>query len=200
MTQPQFWVVAMGNKNSGATHTINMRADKDEIIKDLVLGNKTQLEVAAMCGIHGSQVSRFIKKYITEEMRREIMAEARMTRVEKATGVLNEERLDVSRSYESLARRVDAIITQAEQNDDPAFALAGLNSLRLVLRDVAQLQGKLAQNLTVNVSLAESKEWRVMREILKEVVDQVPEARLPLLKAMNFHALSVTKEAEGVGL
>jgi len=190
----------MGNKNSGATHTISLRPDKDEIVRDVILGKRTKLEIAALCGIHESNVTRYFKKHVTEEMHREIIAEDRMNRVEKATGVLNSERLDVSRSYESLARRVDAIITQAEQNDDPAFALVGLESLRKVLRDIAQLQGKLAQNLTVNVSLAESKEWIVMREILKEVVDQVPEARAPLLTAMRHHALSVTKDDQGIGL
>ncbi|MEP6066062.1 MAG: hypothetical protein ABJ246_09515 [Paracoccaceae bacterium] len=190
----------MGKKNSGATHTINLRADKDELIRDLVLGNKSQLEVAAMCGIHSSQVSRFIKKHITEEMRREIQAEARMTRMEKATGVLNDERVDIAKTYDSLARRVERLLTDAEERDEPAFALAAVDGLRKVLRDIAQMQGKLAQELTVNVSLTQAPEWITLRSIIAKVIDEVPAAREPLLRHMRHEALSITKEDQGIGL
>jgi len=69
-----------------------------------------------------------------------------------------------------------------------------MEGLRRVLRDIAQLQGKLAQNLTVNVSLAESKEWVTLRNILNEVCDEIPAAREPLLRRMRHHVLSVSKE------
>lgn len=191
----------MGNKNSGASqNSIWDHKDRDEIIRDLVLGNKTQLEIAAKVGVHSSQVSRFVKSKITEEMRREILAEARLTRVEKATGVLNNERLDIAKTYESLAHRVEALITKAEQTEDDGFALAAMDGLRKVLRDIAQMQGKLAQDLTVNISLAQAPEWVTLRKILSKVIDEVPAAREPLLRHMRHEALSITKEDQGIGL
>jgi hypothetical protein len=69
-----------------------------------------------------------------------------------------------------------------------------MEGLRKVLRDIATMQGKLATNLTVNVSLVESKEWVTLRTIPQEVCDEVPEAREPLLRRMRHHVLSVTKE------
>lgn len=186
----------MGNKNSGAHNTIWEHPKRDEIIRDLVLGNKTQLEIAAFVGVHSSQVSRFAKKHITEEMRREIISDARLSRVENATSILNAERLDIATTYDALARRVERLITDAEERDEPAFALAAMDGLRKVLRDIAQMQGKLAQNLTVNVSLAESKEWVTLRDILRRVVDEVPEAREPLLRHMRGEALSITREGD----
>jgi len=190
----------MGNKNSGATHTISLRPDKDEIVRDVILGKRTKLEIAALCGIHESNVTRYFKKHVTEEMHREIIAEDRMNRMERATGVLNEERIDVANAYNSLAKRVEALIAKAEQTQDDAFALAGMESLRRVLKDIATMSGQMANDLTIQVTLAESKEWVTLRSILAKVIDEVPAAREPLLRHMRQEALSITKEDRDVGL
>ena len=122
------------------------------------------------------------------------MAENRIAAIEADTEVINQDRMDIAMTYESLAKRVERLITKAEQTEDDSFALAAMEGLRKVLRDIATMQGKLATNLTVNVSLAESKEWVTLRTILQEVCDEVPEAREPLLRRMRHHVLSVTKE------
>ncbi|MBB97681.1 MAG: hypothetical protein CML68_24165 [Rhodobacteraceae bacterium] len=134
---------------------------------------------------------------ITEEMRRSILAESRIDTIKADTEVINQDRMDVAMTYESLAKRVERLITKAEQNEDDAFALTAMEGLRKVLRDIATMQGKLATNLTVNVSLAESKEWVTLRRILNEVVEEVPEAREPLLRRMRHEVLSVTREEGG---
>jgi len=143
-------------------------------------------------------VARYGQQRIDEEMGRAILAEAGIEPVEEATRVLNDGRMDVARTYESLARRVEKLITKAEENEDDGFALSAMESLRRVLRDIASMHGKLNPNLTVNLSLAESKEWAVMRRILQEVCDEVPAAREPLLRHMRHHVLSVTKEEQGL--
>ena len=183
-----------GNKNSGRRAIIDMRADKQEIIKDIVLGRRTLTEIGRRIGVDYSTVQRYRDEKITEEMRRSIMAEQRIKEVTDNTEIINEDRLDVSNTYESLARRVEKLITKAEANEDDAFALAAMEGLRKVLRDVAMMQGKLATALTVNVTLAESKEWVTLRAILQEVCDEVPAAREPLLRRMRHHVLSITKE------
>lgn len=183
-----------GNKNSGRKAIIDMRSDKNEIIKDIVLERRSMAEIARRLGVDYSTVQRYRDEKISEEMRREIMAENRIAAIEADTEIINQDRLDVSVTYESLAKRVERLITKAEQNEDDHFALAAMEGLRRTLRDIAQLQGKLAQNLTVNVSLAESKEWVTLRNILNEVCDEIPAAREPLLRRMRHHVLSVTKE------
>ncbi|MEP1768200.1 MAG: hypothetical protein ABJJ53_16360 [Sulfitobacter sp.] len=183
-----------GNKNSGRKAIIDMRPDKNEIIKDIVLKRRSMTEIARRLGVDYSTVQRYRDEKITEEMRREIMAGNRIAAIEADTEIINQDRLDVSVTYESLAKRVERLITKAEQNEDDHFALAAMEGLRRTLRDIAQLQGKLAQNLTVNVSLAESKEWVTLRNILNEVCDEIPAAREPLLRRMRHHVLSVTKE------
>jgi len=189
-----------GNKNSGRRAIIDMRPDKNEIIKDIVLERRTLTEIAKRIGVDYTTIQRYRDLKITEEMRRSIMAEQRIRQVEVETEVINQDRMDVSNTYESLARRVEKLITKAEANEDDAFALAAMEGLRKVLRDIATMQGKLATALTVNVTLAESKEWVTLRTILQEVCDEVPAAREPLLRRMRHHVLSVTREDAGVGI
>ena len=183
-----------GNKSSGRRAIIDMRPDRLSIIRDIVLEKRTLTSIAKMIGCDLTTVARYRDEKISEEMRRQIMADARIHQVESDTEVINEDRLDISNTYESLARRVEKLITKAEQNDDDSFALAAMEGLRKVLRDIASMQGKLATALTVNVSLSESKEWVVLRQILQEVCAEVPAAREPLLRAMRHHVLSITRE------
>lgn len=191
-----------GNKGSGRPNVINTHPDKKAIIKQIVLGEHglpggmPKAQVAKRLGMHPDSVSRYRKDHITEEMVRAVLAETRVEKAETDTEILNDERMDVARTYESLARRVEKLITKAEENEDDAFALAAMEGLRKVLRDIATMHGKLSQNLTVNVSLAESKEWAVMRRVLQDVCNEVPEAREPLLRHMRHHVLSVTKEEQ----
>ncbi len=73
------------------------------------------------------------------------------------------------------ARRLDKLISRADADND-SLALAGIKGLRKILRDVAELQGKLSGQLTVQVTLAESKEWQELRQVLQVVFSRYPEA------------------------
>ncbi len=191
-----------GNKGSGRPSTINTHPEKKTIIKQIVLGEHglpggmSKAQVAKRVGMHPDSVSRYRKEHITEEMERAILAEARVEPLDEATRVLNDERMDVARTYESLARRVEKLITKAEENEDDGFALSAMDGLRKVLKDIATMHGKMATNLSVSVTLAESPEWVTMKSILRAVCDEVPEAQPVLLKHMRHNVLSVTKEEQ----
>lgn len=191
-----------GNKGSGRPNVINTHPDKKAIIKQIVLGEHglpggmPKAQVAKRLGMHPDSVSRYRKDHITEEMVRAVLAETRVEKVESDTEILNDERMDVARTYESLARRVEKLITKAEENEDDAFALAAMDGLRKVLRDIAQMHGRLATNLSVSVTLAESPEWATLKDVLRAVCDEVPAAREPLLRHMRHHVLSVTKKEQ----
>ena len=191
-----------GNKGSGRPSTINTHPEKKTIIKQIVLGEHglpggmSKAQVAKRVGMHPDSVSRYRQQHITEEMERAILAEARIEPLDEATRVLNDERMDVARTYESLALRVEKLITKAEETEDDGFALSAMEGLRKVLRDIATMHGKMATNLSVSVTLAESPEWVTMKSILRAVCDEVPEAQPVLLKHMRHHVLSVTKEEQ----
>jgi hypothetical protein len=158
-----------GNKNSGRRSIIDMRPDKASIEREIVLGLRPLTEIGKRIGISYESVARHRDK-ITEERRRAILAEARVAEVEQNTEIINQDRMDIAVTYESLAKRVEKMITKAEANDDDGFALAAMEGLRKVLRDIAMMQGKLATALTVNLTLSQSKEWVQLRQILQECV------------------------------
>ena len=194
-----------GNKGSGRPNTINTHPEKKTIIKQLVLGEHglpggmSKAQIAKRVGMHPDSVSRYRKEHITEEMVRAILAEARVDKAEADTEVLNDDRLDVARTYDSLAKRVEKLITKAEESGDDGFALAAMDGLRKVLRDIATMHGKMATQLSVEVKLAESPEWVTLKQIIREVCNEVPEAKEPFVRRMRHHVLSVTKE-DGDGI
>lgn len=189
-----------GNKASGRRSAIDMHPQKAKIVRQVIErdlgapGSIPYAEIAEGAGVSFSTLERYRKSKITEEMVRVVAAQLRAKPVEDATAFLNEDRMDIARTYESLARRVEKLITKAEENDDDAFALAAMEGLRKVLKDIATMHGKMATSLTVTQTLATSPEWVTMKEILRAVCEEVPEAQPVLLKHMRHHVLSVTKE------
>jgi len=189
-----------GNKGSGRPNTINIHPEKKTIIKQIVLGEHgmpggmSKAAVARRIGLSPETITRYRKDHITEEMVRAILADARIEKVEADTEILNDERMDVARTYESLARRVERLITKAEENEDDGFALAAMEGLRKVLRDIATMHGKMTTDLSVSVTLSESPEWVTLKQIIRDVCDEVPEAREPFLRRMRHHVLSVSQE------
>lgn len=168
------------------------KSRQEQLIAD-ILGGRPFTQIAKELGIADTSVARWWKT-VPEEDKRRIAAKQRITAIEADTAVINQDRLDIATTYESLARRVEKLITRAEENEDDAFALSAMEGLRKVLRDIASMQGRLAQNLTVNVTLAESAEWVALRGILEEVCNEVPAAREPLLRHMRRRRLSITQE------
>lgn len=172
------------------------KSQQDKLLLELLEG-RPFWNAAKELAISDNSVRRWFKAMPEEEKRR-VLAQKRVKAIEADTEVINQERMDISTTYESLARRVEKLITKAEQKDDDSFALAAMEGLRKVLHDIAQLQGKLATNLTVQVSLAQSAEWLAMRRILQEVIEEVPEARAPLLRRMRARIQSV--RGDDIGL
>lgn len=184
----------------GRKNTILLHPERKTIIKQIILGENNlpggmaKTQIAKRLGLHIDTLVRFRRDHITEEMVRAVLAEVRLSKIEGDTAVLNEDRLDVARTYESLAKRVEALITKAEQTEDDSFALAAMEGLRKVLRDIATMHGKMATNLTVSVTLSQSPEWETLKRILQEVCAEVPAAREPLLRHMRLRRLSITQE------
>ena len=126
---------------------------------------------------------------------------AALSALDEATRVLNDERMDVAPTYESLARRVEKLITKAEEAEDDGFTLAAADGLRKILRDIATMHGKMATNLSVSMTLAESPEWVTMKSILRAVCDEVPEALVADdgSRKPDHHAVTVSGRSRGFG-
>jgi hypothetical protein len=158
--------------------------------RDLVRGEKINA-VARKYGLHPDAVHRHSKDHLTEEQRREIAVEIKRDRAQAVATELNDERLDIGNTYEALARRVERLITKAEQEGNDGLALASMEGLRKVLHDIATMQGKLAQQLTVQVTLLESREWIELRGILEGIFRDHPAAGAAFLDQARRRRLSI---------
>jgi hypothetical protein len=180
-----------GRKSTVATHP--MVAD---ISRHIVLKTLPMTAISKKYDVSVDAIIRY-RDNLPEEMVREIMAAAqaataaRIARAEAVAETLSEDRLDTSAAYDSLARRVEKLISKAEENDQDSLALAAMEGLRKVLRDVATMQGKLSQSLTVQVSLIESKEWIELRDILEQVFAEFPAAGALFLERVRERRLTI---------
>lgn len=162
----------------------------DDLNKDLVRGTPVRA-VARKFGLHSDAVHRHVRSHLTEEMRREIAVDLKRERAQEVATELNDERLDIANTYEALARRVERLISKAEEADNDTLALASMEGLRKVLHDIATMQGKLAQQLTVQVSLMESREWIELRAILEPIFRDHPAAGQAFLEQARRRRLSI---------
>ncbi|WP_424833065.1 hypothetical protein [Ruegeria sp.] len=190
----------MGTKHSGAKPKLASHPKRDEFVRDVVLGRKTKLEIAAEAGVDNATITRYFQKYVSEAERREIIANDRYERADQAAHAIAGEKMDVAATYSTLAKRVDRIVSRAEANEDDAFALAGLESLRRVLKDIAQMHKLLSDNVSVTVALTDAPEWLRVRAIFRELVDTHPEIRPTLLRLLKEEKLSITKGDTSAGL
>jgi hypothetical protein len=161
-----------------------------DLNRDLVRGDSVR-GVAKKYGLLDDAVHRHSKNHLTEETRREIAVEIKRERAQEVATELNDERLDIANTYEALARRVERLITKAEQEGNDGLALASMEGLRKVLHDIATMQGKLAQQLTLQVSLMESREWIELRAILETIFRDHPAAGQAFLDQARRRRLSI---------
>jgi len=161
-----------------------------ELDRDVVRGDKLA-GISRKYGLKSDAVHRHVRNHLTEERRREIAVDLKRERAQTVATELNEERLDVANAYEALARRVERLITKAEQDGNDGLALASMEGLRKVLHDCATMQGKLAQQLTVQISIMESREWIELRSILETCFREHPAAGQMFLDLARRRRLSI---------
>mgnify|MGYP001300228072 CR=1 FL=1 len=176
----------------GRKGTLEYHPRRSELVKHIVLDTKTKVQLAKEYGVTPHTVLRFSKR-ISEQERVAVLAQHRRETLPADVAEVNEERKDIARTYDKLASRVEALIDKAEQRNDDAFALAAMEGLRKVLRDIATMQGKLAQQIKLDISLNDSREWIELKGILEALCDEVPQAREPLLRLMRERRLSVAR-------
>lgn len=162
-----------------------------DLNRDLVRGTTSKNAVGRKYGLDPDAVHRHAKNHLTEELRREIAVEIKRKRAQAVATELNDERLDIANTYEALARRVERLITKAEGEGNDGLALASMEGLRKVLHDIATMQGKLGQQLTVQVTLMESREWIELRVILEGIFRDHPAAGAAFLEQARRRRLSI---------
>ena len=90
--------------------------------------------------------------------------------------MINEDKVEIQSGLKRCLQHLDRILEKAKDDEDAQLQLAALKETRQTLIDLAKIYGTLKQSLTVNISLADSPEWHLLRQVLIETFNDYPEA------------------------
>ena len=169
---------------TGRRGVLRNRADVGEIVCDIVLGRRSLAEIGRRTGVDYETCLRFKKKYITNELRKIILAEAQEAEQRDLDDKINEGQDDVQSGLRQIIREQRDIYGQIKQKvgdgrdiEDLAPALAQLlrdqgQSFERLLKSYTALKEKT----TVVLSINESPEWSKLQEVLYLVFEEYPDA------------------------
>ena len=168
----------------GRRGVIRNRADVGEIVCDIVLARRPQTEIAKRAGVDLTTVQRFKQRFITDEVRKIVVAEASVAEHRDLDDQINAGQDDVQQGLRSIIKEQKEIyrlmkdkIGDGRDVEDLAPALGQL------LRDQGQSFERLLKSYTalkerttVVLSINESPEWSKLQEVLFIVFEQYPDA------------------------
>ena len=158
------------SKKTGRKCTICTHEKVDEINKALLEGEPYR-NIVKRFSVSLAALSRHRNKHIPAALAQARDAEE----VAQADGLLEQ--------VQALQAKALALLRQAEAAGELRTALQGVKEARKCLELLAKLQGELAQEGTVNITLA--PEWLELRAVILNALDPWPDARLALAKAVK---------------
>lgn len=175
------------DNSPGRKSVIRQRPDVGEIVCDVVLQRRTSADIARRCGVDESTMQRFKTKFLTEEVRKTVIAEAQRADAESLDDKINKGQDDVQlgirdiiKEQKELYRMIREKVGDAEGQrtiEDMIPALAQL------LRDQGQSHERLLKSYTalkdkttVILSINESPEWAKLQAVLFCVFEAHPDA------------------------
>jgi transposase-like protein len=146
-------------------------------INQALLRGESIRNVAKQYGLGESSVFRHKRDHISSVLVRAQEA----VQIAQADSLLDQ--------VKSLQTKALALLEQAEAAGDLRTALAGIREARACLELLAKLQGELAQEGTINVTL--SPEWLSLRTVILQTLDPWPQARLAIAEAVAAKEVEV---------
>ncbi|MET4130028.1 hypothetical protein [Roseovarius sp. MBR-6] len=168
------------------------KAKRDEIVRDVVLGRKSMLQVSREMLVSDTSVSRFMRT-VTEEERLGILAQAahdsKIAEATRNAALVNDLGEDTEKDLKWVLHELKTLLSAARGDDDKMIQLGTLKEVRQALMSLADLQGKLNRKIDISLNLNESPQFIQLRQIILHVLDRHPEAKADFLKEM--HVLQV---------
>jgi hypothetical protein len=134
-----------------------------------------------------SNIVRYLK-IVPESEKLIIAAEYEQKRkvkaAQQAADVIGEVGDDIDGDLRYILRRLRNAIESAE-DDDKLLELAQLREMRHTLESLAKIRGMFNQRIDVQINLAESPQWMVLRQIMTRVLDAHPDAKLAFMREMR---------------
>lgn len=168
----------------GRRGVIRNRRDVGEIVCDLVLGRRTGVEIAKRLGVNYETVVRFRKKFLTDEVKKIILAEASAAEQTDLDQKINSAQDDIQHGLRSVIKEQQDIYKMLKDKIGDGRDVEDLvPAMGQMLRDQGQSFERLLKSYTalkekttIVLSINESPEWSKLQEVLYLVFDAHPEA------------------------
>ncbi len=161
---------------------------RNEVVRDIVLGRKSMYAVAKEINTSDTSVSRYMAT-VTEQERLEIIAaamgEAKMAEVQENADIVNQFGEDTDKDLKWVLRELKDLLKSAKDDDEKVLQLGTLKELRQSLMALADLHGKLNKKMDVHLNLNESPQFIQLRQIILDVLGRHPDAKADFLEQMK---------------
>ncbi len=177
-------VIPKEDPGPGRKSLIRQRSDLGEVVLDCVLHRRPFAEIAKRLGVEITTLDRFRTKFITDEVKKVVLAEAARSESAADDAVINRGQDDVQRGLRGIIEEqkeiyglMKAKIGDGRDVEDLAPALGQLlrdqgQSFERLLKSYTALKEKT----TVVLSINEAPEWAVLQDILYVVFENHPDA------------------------
>ena len=165
---------------TGRRGVLRNRPDVGEIVVDLVLGRRSGADIAKRTGVDYETVQRFKKRFLTDEVRKVVLAESQQDEANKLDAQINAGQDEVQHGLRSIIDEQKKLYKEIRANRD----LDGNEGiLAMLLRDQGQSLERLLKSYTalkekttIVLSINESPEWSKLQEVLYATFAEHPEA------------------------
>jgi hypothetical protein len=161
---------------------------RDDLLRQLVLKQKSAVQVAKEIGCTDTSVHRFMKKVTQAEITKIIAEDAQKRKLDDATGIatiLNEDGADVASDLGWVLRELKDLLQSAKGDEDRVMQLGSLKEIRQALMSIAEVRGQLSKKIDVHLNLNESPQFITLRQIILKVLDNHPAAKQDFLAEMK---------------
>lgn len=161
---------------------------KTKILKQLVLKEKTFMQIAKDLGCSDTSLRRAVDRLTPDEKNRIIAEDAQNRKMTVATStadILNEDGADVASDLGWVLRELKDLLQSAKGDEDRQMQLGSLKEIRAALMSIAEVRGQLSKKIDVHLNLAESPQFITLRQIILRVLERHPEAKADFLNEMR---------------
>ena len=165
-------------------NTLRMRSDVAEIVQDIVLRRKTYTMIADRCAVDIETLNRFRRKFITEEVKKVVLAEHQKAEAVALDAEVNAGQDNIQKGLADVLneqKSLYALIKQKLNDDRDVEDL--LPSLQSLLRDqgqsferMAKAYANLKDKTTITLTLNEHPDVAKLMDCLYVVFEAHPEA------------------------
>jgi hypothetical protein len=144
---------------------------RDEIDRDLVMGRRTQSEVARQIGCHQTSVSRHVRNHLLPRVHRQALSDTDLAD------------FDVLTELKQLYIQMKNHLQRAEEADNWHAIRALHSEARRDLELLAKLVGQLDEGAVANLAI--SPQWLEVRAVVLTSLAPYPEARRVVAQALE---------------